>query len=164
MIRTASMKDSPAIAAIYNWYIENTTITFEEEVVEPGDMAQRMVVADQTQPWLVLEIDGEILGFACAAKWKQRSAYRFARETSIYVLEKEHGKGHGRALYEALIKELRETSIHVLIAGIALPNDRSIELHEKLGFEKVGEFREVGKKFGRFLDVGYWQLTLEHNE
>lgn len=161
MIREATMQDSPAIAEIYNWYIENSTITFEEESVEPGDMAQRMVVADQSRPWLVLEVEGEILGFACAALWRKRSAYRFARETSIYVHEQHFGKGYGRQLYEQLINELRKTSIHVLIAGIALPNDRSIELHEKLGFEKVGHFREVGKKFGKFLDVGYWQLVLD---
>lgn len=161
MIREATMQDSPAIAAIYNWYIENSTITFEEEAVEPGDMAQRMVVADQSRPWLVLEIDGEILGFACAELWRQRSAYRFARETSIYVHEQHFGKGYGRQLYEQLINELRQTPIHVVIAGIALPNDRSIELHKKLGFEKVGQFSEVGKKFGEYLDVSYWQLILD---
>jgi phosphinothricin acetyltransferase len=163
MIREATMKDSPAIAGIYNWYISNSTITFEEDEVEPGDMAQRMVVADQTRPWLVLEIDGEILGFACAGLWRRRSAYRYARETSIYVHEQHFGKGYGRQLYERLLNELRQTDVNVVIAGIALPNERSIELHEKLGFEKVGHFHKVGKKFGKQLDVGYWQLSLEQD-
>lgn len=164
MIRTATLADSPAIAEIYNWYIENSTITFEEQSVDPGDMAQRMVVSDQTRPWLVREVDGEIIGFACATTWKVRSAYRFSRETSIYIHHDHFRKGYGLALYQALIEELRQTPVHVLIAGIALPNDGSIELHEKLGFQKVGQFRHVGKKFGKWLDVGYWQLVLDNNE
>jgi len=165
-IRPARFDDSVAIADIYNWYIENTTITFEEERVSSGDMAQRIAVTDDTRPWFVLEEDDaeakgtRLLGFACAVRWKDRSAYRFSRETSIYLLPDSSGAGHGRLLYEYLIEALRKTEVHTLIAGIALPNDASIALHEKLGFRKCGEFEEVGKKFGNYLNVGYWQLTL----
>ncbi len=159
-IRQATLQDGMAIARIYNWYIENSTITFEEQAVAGGDMAQRIVVADKTRPWLVMEEAGKIVGFACAARWKLRSAYRYARETSVYVDRDYIGQGRGVALYERLINELRQTKIHVLIAGIALPNDKSITLHEKLGFKKVGELQEVGYKFEKFLDVGYWQLML----
>ena len=165
-IRLASFDDSTAIAEIYNWYIENTTITFEEEQVTSGDMAQRIAVTDQTRPWFVLEeanADGgqaNLLGFACAMRWKDRSAYRYSRETSIYLLPESAGSGHGRLLYQHLIDALRQTEVHNLIAGIALPNEASIALHEKLGFKRCGEFEEVGRKFDNFLNVGYWQLLL----
>ncbi len=165
-IRPASFDDSVAIAEIYNWYIENSTITFEEEPVSSGDMAQRIAVTDDTRPWFVLEEAGQqendshLLGFACAVRWKDRSAYRYSRETSIYLLPESAGSGHGRMLYEYLIDALRKTEVHTLIAGIALPNDASIALHEKLGFRKCGEFEEVGRKFDNYLNVGYWQLLL----
>lgn len=165
-IRPATFDDSVAIADIYNWYIENTTITFEEELVSSGDMAQRIAVTDETRPWFVLEgedadqAETRILGFASAVRWKDRSAYRFSRETSIYLLPDSAGSGHGRLLYEYLIDALRKTDVHTLIAGIALPNNASIALHEKLGFRKCGEFEEVGKKFDNYLNVGYWQLLL----
>lgn len=160
MIRPATLNDGIALATIYNWYVENTVITFEEELVSGGDMAQRIVVADETRPWLVLEEEGHIIGYASAERWKSRCAYRQARETSVYFDREHRGKGYGRLLYEELIRELRKTSTHVLIAGIALPNESSVALHEKLGFVKVGQFSEVGLKFGRYVDVAYWQLTL----
>ncbi|MEQ8312615.1 MAG: N-acetyltransferase family protein [Gammaproteobacteria bacterium] len=165
-IRPAQFDDAQAIAEIYNWYIANTTITFEEDPITAGDMVHRIAVTDESRPWFVLEqeaAEGEeskILGFACAVRWKDRSAYRFSRETSIYLLPDSAGSGHGRLLYEYLIDAMRKTEVHTLIAGIALPNDASIALHEKLGFRQVGEFEEVGKKFGNFLNVGYWQLQL----
>lgn len=160
------MDDSLEIAEIYNWYIKNTTITFEESTVSAGDMAQRIAVSDATRPWLVLEHSGQdkpgtqLVGYAYAARWKERSAYRFAREVSIYLVPEAQGEGLGLQLYQALIESLRTTEIHSLIAGITLPNDASIALHEKLGFHKVGEFEEVGKKFDNYLNVGYWQLSL----
>lgn len=165
-IRPATLDDSLDIAEIYNWYIQNTTITFEEEQVTAGDMAQRIAVADQTRPWFVLESteeeksDSRLLGYAYAARWKERSAYRYAREVSIYLVQDAQGEGFGLQLYETLIEALRSTDVHTLIAGITLPNDPSIALHEKLGFKKVGEFEEVGKKFDNYLNVGYWQLAL----
>lgn len=176
-IRLATLDDSLAIADIYNWYIKNTTITFEEQLISAGDMAQRIAVTDQTRPWFVLVADDDedsavelesagdgnrrrLLGYACAVRWKDRSAYRFARETSIYLEPTIHGKGFGLGLYQHLIDALRGTDVHTLIAGIALPNEASIALHEKLGFRKAGEFEEVGKKFDNYLNVGYWQLML----
>lgn len=159
-IRAATLDDSPRIAEIYNWYIENTTITFEEEIVEAGDMAQRIAVTDHTRPWFVVEDEGQILGYSYAARWKDRSAYRFARETAIYLAPDSYGEGLGNRLYQHLIDVLQETDVHTLIAGITLPNEASVALHEKLGFKKVGEFEEVGKKFDNYLNVGYWQLAL----
>lgn len=128
-------------------------------------MAQRIAVSDATRPWFVLETNDNngvstLLGYAYAARWKERSAYRFAREVSIYLISDARGEGFGLALYTTLIEALRETDIHILLAGITLPNEASIALHEKLGFKKVGEFEEVGKKFDNYLNVGYWQLFL----
>ncbi|MGI9250169.1 MAG: GNAT family N-acetyltransferase [Pseudohongiellaceae bacterium] len=159
-IRPAELADSEAIADIYNWYIENTTISFEEQEVTAKEMESRMCFDDDTQPWLVMEEAGEVIGFASAALWKPRSAYRFSREVSIYLKPGATGQSYGRQLYTRLMDLMRETPIHLLIAGIALPNPASIKLHESLGFTSVGTFKEMGFKFGERLDVGYWQLEL----
>lgn len=160
MIRPARLEDSGAIADIYNWYIEHTIITFEETPLTAADIAARMTLTEPHCPWLVLELDGVVRGYAYAGIWKARSAYRHSRETTIYLHRDYGGAGHGRILYQSLIDELRQGPIHVLIGGIALPNPASVGLHEHLGFKQVGGFTEVGKKFGNYIDVGYWQLTL----
>ena len=159
-IRPVSPEDAEAVAAIYNWYIANTYITFEEDAVSVADMAQRISSAGPHSPWIVLQGPAGIEGYAYATEWKGRRAYRYSRETSIYLAHDLHGQGRGRKLYQALIEQLRQTPIHVLIAGIALPNDASVALHEKVGFKKIGQFEEVGSKFDQFIDVGYWQLIL----
>lgn len=160
MIRPATKEDSFAIAAIYNWYVLNTYFTFEVEPPDVKEMAQRIDKADENSPWLVLLEANEVVGYASATQWKIREAYRYSREVSIYLQHEKLGRGLGSILYQALIDELRKTPIHVLIAGIAQPNDGSVVLHEKLGFRKIGQFQEVGAKFDNFVDVGYWQLTL----
>jgi phosphinothricin acetyltransferase len=108
----------------------------------------------------VLEQGGRVLGFAYAGTFRSRSAYRYSVETTIYLDREAQGKGLGTRLYEALIDRLRATPAHLLIAIIALPNDRSVGLHEKLGFEKAGHLQQVGRKFDRWIDVGHWQLLL----
>lgn len=160
MIRQARAEDSAAIADIYNWYIEHTTITFEELPLTAAEIATRMKPVAEQCPWLVLEEDGRVQGYAYAGLWKARAAYRHTRETTIYLAHGCTGNGYGLALYQALIDELRRMSIHVLIGGIALPNAASVALHERLGFRPVGLLAEVGHKFGHYIDVGYWQLTL----
>ncbi|MGQ4584172.1 arsinothricin resistance N-acetyltransferase ArsN1 family B [Lysobacter sp. F60174L2] len=161
MIRDATPSDAAALARIYNQYVLDTTVTFEETAVSKTEMAVRIAeVQAAGLPWLVAEDDaGLVLGHAYASKWKGRCAYRFAVETTVYLDAAVHGRGLGRQLYERLLATLRETGMHVAIGGIALPNPASIALHEKLGFRKVGQFEEVGFKFGRWVDVGYWQLT-----
>ena len=161
MIRDATPSDAAALARIYNQYVLDTTVTFEETAVSETEMAARIAeVQASGLPWLVAEDDaGLVLGHAYASKWKGRCAYRFAVETTVYLDAAVHGRGLGRQLYERLLATLRETGMHVAIGGIALPNPASIALHEKLGFRKVGQFEEVGFKFGRWVDVGYWQLT-----
>ncbi len=160
MIRSATPDDAAAIVAIYNHYIATTTISFEEHAVTPEDMAGRIRDVTAGLPWLVHEQDGEVLGYAYATKWRARSAYRFAAETSVYVAFGQGGKGIGSALYKALLQELRAREIHMAIGGIAQPNEASVALHESLGFEKVAHFKQVGRKFDRWIDVGYWELQL----
>ncbi len=160
MIRTATPDDAAAIAAIYNHYIATSTISFEEQAVTAAEMAQRIRDVSATLPWLVREDGGRIAGYAYATKWRVRSAYRFAAETSVYVEHGRGGQGIGSALYTALLAELRARGIHMAIGGIAQPNPASVALHERLGFVKVAHFSEVGRKFDRWIDVGYWELKL----
>ncbi|NVM78115.1 phosphinothricin acetyltransferase [Duganella sp. SG902] len=160
-IRDAVADDAKAIAAIYNPFIANTTISFEEEPVSDAAMAQRIAdVQAGGLPWLVAERDGKVAGYAYATKWRVRHAYRFSVESSVYLAPECAGQGLGTALYAALFEQLAARGCHLVIGGIALPNDASVALHEKMGYEKVAHFREVGFKFGRWLDVGYWQKTL----
>lgn len=160
-IREAIADDAKAIAAIYNPFIANTTITFEEAPVTDADMAQRIAdVQGGGLPWLVVEQDHVVVGYAYATKWRVRHAYRYSVESSVYLAPEAAGKGVGTVLYTALLERLRDQGYHLAIGGIALPNAGSVALHEKLGFEKVAQFREVGFKFERWLDVGYWQKTL----
>jgi phosphinothricin acetyltransferase len=160
-VRSATPADADAMARIYNYYIENTVITFEEEPVSPTAMAVRVTeVQSLSLPWLVAEVDKEVIGYAYANQWKVRSAYRHSVETTIYLEHGHEGRGVGTTLYAALLPPLRARGIHVAIGGAALPNEASVALHEKLGFDHVATFREVGFKHGRWVDVAYWQLVL----
>ena len=160
-IREAVADDAKAIADIYNYFILNTTISFEEEPVTDTEVAKRIAgVQDAGLPWLVVEQDHKVVGYAYATKWRVRHAYRFAVESSVYLGPEDASKGTGTFLYTALMERLRAKGYHLVIGGIALPNDASIALHEKLGFEKVAHFKEVGFKFDRWIDVGYWQKRL----
>jgi phosphinothricin acetyltransferase len=161
MILDAARDDAAAIVAIYNHYIVNTAVTFEEQAITATDMAQRIAdVQGGDLPWLVAEQDGVVVGYAYATKWRVRHAYRFSVESTVYLAPSFAGRGIGRLLYTALIKRLSEQGYHLVIGGIALPNLASVALHESLGFHKAAEFKEVGFKFGRWVGVGYWQLVL----
>lgn len=160
MIRMATGADAAAICAIYNHYVTRTIVTFEEQSVAHGEMRSRMAAVLDKLPWLVLESDDEIAGYAYAAPWKSRIGYRFAVESSIYLAPTQIGRGFGSALYATLLDHLRARNIHCVIGGTALPNAASVALHEKLGFTQVAHFRENGFKFGHWIDVGYWQRML----
>jgi len=160
-IRPATPADAAPICAIYNHYVTTTTISFEEDPVDGPGMARRIAdVAAAGLPWLVLEVDGAVAGYAYATKWRVRPAYRYSVESSVYLDPACAGRGFGRLLYGALLDALRARDLHLVIGGIALPNAASTGLHEALGFRKVAHFSEVGKKFGRWVDVGYWELRL----
>jgi L-amino acid N-acyltransferase YncA len=160
MIRSATAADAQAICSIYNHFILQSTVTFEETAVTPDDMAARIAAGSGRLPFLLAELDGAVAGYAYAAPWKTRSAYRHTVESSVYIAPGFAGMGLGSRLYQALLQDLRERDVHAVLAGIALPNSASVGLHEAFGFAKVGQMREVGRKFGQWLDVGYWQLVL----
>ncbi|MEM1405433.1 MAG: N-acetyltransferase family protein [Bacteroidota bacterium] len=158
MIRKAHLSDDLNIANIYNYYILNSMSTFEEQPVSQGEMRLRIEQVQVSLPWLVYETNNEIRGYAYATQWKPRSAYRNTVESTVYVRYDSYGKGIGRQLYEKLIEELKALKLHAVLAGITLPNEASMVLHEKLGFTKVGKLKEVGYKFEKWADVGYWEL------
>ncbi|RIJ50369.1 N-acetyltransferase family protein [Maribellus luteus] len=160
MIRDIHINDSKALAAIYNYYISHTCITFEEIPVTENDIKDRIQSHNLNLPWIVYEENGEIVGYAYATEWKSRSAYKFSVESTVYLKQGSQGKGIGTILYRELLNRIAKSNIHAVIGGIALPNDPSVALHEKLGFEKVAQFKEVGFKFGRWIDVGCWELVL----
>lgn len=160
IVRAATFEDAAEIARIYNHYVANTVVTFEEQLVSVGEMAVRIeTVQNAGLPWLVAE-QGTVLGYSYASPWKARAAYRHSVETTVYLREGMGGRGIGNALYSALLPLLRERGIHAVIGGAALPNPASAALHEKLGFERVGTFRQVGFKHGQWVDVAYWERVL----
>lgn len=160
-IRPVNLEDAAQIAEIYNHYIQKTHHTFEIEPLSADEMGNRITEVVEDYPYLVAEETGIIFGYAYATQFKLRQAYEFASEVSIYVRNEAKQKGIGSDLYEQLFEELAETGIHAVVAGISLPNDASVRFHEKLGFEKVAHFKEVGYKLGRWIDVGYWEKILK---
>jgi L-amino acid N-acyltransferase YncA len=160
MLRPCSPADAASIATIYNHYVRETVVTFEEAPISANDMAQRIADVTDRLPWLVWEEDARVVGYACATPWKVRAAYRHSVESSIYLAPEATGRAIATRLYAALIADLRERGLHCVIGGAALPNAASVALHESLGFTKVAEFRQVGYKFNRWIDVAYWELLL----
>jgi phosphinothricin acetyltransferase len=162
MIRAATEADAEALVNIYNYYVANTVITFEETLVTADEFAGRIrKVLEGGYPYLVAEEDGEILGYSYATQFRTRVAYRFTAETTVYLKHGVTGKGLGSALYTALLEELKKRKFHVALGGITVPNPPSEALHEKLGFKKIAHFSECGFKFNQWLDVGFWELKLE---
>lgn len=161
VLRDAKFADGAALAAIYNHYIDHTIVTFEEEPVDATEMARRVSdVQTAGLPWLIAERDGEVAGYAYATGWRTRVAYRFCTEVTVYLSKDQLGHGLGTDLYAALFERLEGSGMHALLGCISLPNEASVALHEKFGLRKVAHFPEVGFKFGRWIDVGYWQKTL----
>lgn len=161
MIRDITPDDAARIAAIYNCYIENTIVTFEYEPVTEVEIKRRISkILHKNYPYFVYEMDGDILGYAYVDNWRERAAYDITLETSVYLDHKAIGKGIGSILYQELIERCRKINIHSLIGVVSLPNDESRRLHTKFGFGLVGNFRESGVKFGRLIDVEFWQLIL----
>jgi phosphinothricin acetyltransferase len=160
ILRAATSEDAEQICGIYNHYVINTSISFEEAEVSAAEMAGRIRDVSAHLPWLVLEEAGQILGYAYATKWRARSAYRFSVEVSVYLASGQRGRGWGKQLYAALLDDLAKRDVHAVIGGIALPNEASIALHEKMGFQKVAHFERVGFKNQQWIDVGYWQKLL----
>jgi phosphinothricin acetyltransferase len=160
MIRPVQIADAPAIRDIYNYYIEHTVATFEEEPVTASVMEARIRDITAKYPWVVWEEGGEVAGYAYAHKWHERAAYRFSAEDSIYLKAGCEGRGIGGTLLAPVLEELKHMGIHVVMSVITLPNERSVALHEHFGFKKSARFHEIGYKMNQWLDVGYWELIL----
>jgi phosphinothricin acetyltransferase len=160
MIRPVRSADAAAICGIYNYYVENTVITFDEAPVDAESMKDHLGKITARFPWFVWEEEGEIVGYAYLHQWKERRAYRFAVEDSIYIKQGFQGRGMGKKLLARLLEEVKKIDIHTAVAGITIPNEKSIGLHEKFGFKKIAQFPEIGYKLGKWLDVGYWELIL----
>jgi L-amino acid N-acyltransferase YncA len=159
-VRGCRESDASRIGEIYNHFVRNTIVTFEEAPVSEDEILERIRKVTTRLPWLVWEEHGSVVGYAYAAAWHTRSAYRYSVESTIYLAPDACGRGFGTRLYAELLEELKGRSIRCVIGGIALPNPASVALHEKLGFSKVGHLTDVGRKFDRWIDVGYWQLLL----
>jgi L-amino acid N-acyltransferase YncA len=160
-IRGATLADAWSLAGIYNHYIRHTIVTFEEEPLTTRLMEARIsAVRSHSLPWLVAENRDGVVGYAYAGQFKDRAAYRYCVETSVYLAHGREGHGIGKRLYIDLLSALREQGIRTAVGLIALPNEPSVTLHEKLGFEHTGTLKAVGYKLDRWIDVGYWQKVL----
>ena len=162
-IRPATPEDAASIAAIYAPHVLTGTASFEIDPPDARAMRTRMAASDGLYPWMVAtngDVDGGVIGYAYAGKFRDRPAYRYVCETSIYLTDASSGSGVGRLLYAALVNTLRTQGFVHAIGAITLPNDRSIKLHEAVGFRRAGVYREVGFKHGQWIDVGFWQVQL----
>jgi L-amino acid N-acyltransferase YncA len=163
-LRLATSDDAAALVAIYAPMLRDTAITFEVEPVGTDEMRRRVTTTLRRHPWLVAEIDGEVAGYTYAAQHRTRAAYDWSADVSVYLAPQARGHGMGSALYTALLHLLTAQGYANALAGIALPNDASVRLHESLGFTAVGVYRAVGWKLGSWHDVGWWQLRLTNSD
>lgn len=160
MIREVKLSDAKAIVDIYNYYILNTNITFEEKQLTVDDMEERIIEKTAKHPWIVYERNGQVIGYAYLSGWHSRSAYRYSNEASIYLDRNEKGHGIGKELFSKLLEISKGYGVHTIVSGITIPNKESISLHEKFGFKKIADFEEIGFKNNKWLNVGYWQKLL----
>jgi phosphinothricin acetyltransferase len=165
LIRPADpARDSAPCAAIYGPYVRTTAISFEDHPPSAGQLARRIERFQRSHRWLVAEDGDEVVGYAYGCPHRERAAYRWAAEVSVYVDRERHRRGCGRALYRELLPQLAARGFHTALAGVTLPNDASVALHESLGFSSVGVYRRIGYKLGRWWDVGWWQLQLHETD
>jgi L-amino acid N-acyltransferase YncA len=153
-------RDAAACAAVYAPSITAGIASLEERAPEAHEMADRMRSISRDYPWLVAEIDGEVAGYAYGSRHHERAAYRWSADVTVYISSAHHRRGVGRSLYTALLALLERQGVYEVCAGVTLPNDASVGLHESMGFRPVGVYRDVAFKFGRWLSVGWWQMSL----
>ena len=159
-IRDAVGADTEALLAIYRPFVMETPVSFELTPPSVEEFEQRIVAAQSRWAWLVAELGDEVLGYAYGSSFGSRAAYQWSVETSAYVRGAHHGRGVGKELYRRLLSDLAEKGYCTAYAGITLPNQASIRLHQSLGFAEVGVFRRAGRKFGAWHDVSWWQRPL----
>jgi L-amino acid N-acyltransferase YncA len=160
VVRDATDDDAEPCAAIYAEYVTDTSVTFEYEPPSTAEMARRITTAQRRHAWLVLEEDGRIVGYAYAGPYKERAAYRWSCEVSVYLQRGRGRSGRGRLLYDALLTRLTALGYRTVVAGVTLPNEASAGFHAALGFEPIGTFRRIGWKHGQWRDVAWLQKEL----
>lgn len=160
MIRAALASDAAACAAIYAPFVRDSWVSFETEVPDAAEMARRIAANSASHGWLVAEIGGAVAGYAYGSAHRPRAAYGTSCDVAVYVGPTFGRRGIGRALYSQLLPLLAARGMHAAFAGIALPNEGSIALHQAVGFAPVGVYREVGWKLGGWRDVSKWQRLL----
>lgn len=160
MVRQFTIDDIPALLDIYNHYVSNTVVTFDIEPLSFTTFEAKVNRINAEYPFFVFEDNQGILGFAYASRFRPKPAYNFTVESTVYVKQDAHGKGIGSRLYEALLTALQQTDTHTVIGALTIPNEASVKLHEKFGFKEVALLKEVGLKFGKWHDVGMYQLKL----
>ena len=160
MIREVAIKDAKQIVDIYNYYVLNSIVTLDLVPFSVQDFEDKIQIISNDFPFIVFEEGNEILGYAYANTFRTKPAYKNTVELTIYIKHAEIGKQIGKKLYSELLRLLKNLNYHVVIGGLTLPNEASVKLHENFGFEKVAHFKEVGYKFDKWHDVGFWQLTL----
>lgn len=160
MIRPVKIDDAQELLEIYNYYVINTTANFDIEPLSLEAFTKKLNHIIPNYPYIVYEENNEILGYAYGSRFRPRPAYDFVAESTVYVKHTAHGKQIGTKLYEELIRLLKKTDLHSVLGVLTIPNDASIKLHEKLGFEQVANLKEVGMKFGEWQNIGIWQLKL----
>jgi len=158
-VRAATPADAKPIQRVYAPVVQHSAASFEESAPDSEEIARRMLLRPRL-PWLVAEMSGSVAGYAFASTHRERAAYRWSVDCAVYVDTPFRSQGAGRLLYERLVTEVVELGYVSLFAGVALPNQASVSLHEALGFEAVGVFRHVGYKHGDWRDVGWWQKSL----
>jgi L-amino acid N-acyltransferase YncA len=160
LIRPATEADAPRLLDIYRPYVEHTAVSFELEPPTVEVFAARIAKSLAGWAWLVAEVDGIVAGYAYGTAHRERAAYAKTVETGVYLDAAYHGRGVGRALYTELLRVLAAKGFHRAVAGITLPNPASVGLHERFGFERIGVYKEVGFKFGRWHDTVWYQRGL----
>lgn len=160
MIRAFDINDLKAVLEIYNYYILNTTATFDLEILSPEVYLEKIKQISAEYPFIVFEENKEILGFAYGSKFRPKPAYNYVVESTVYVKHTAHGRQVGTKLYSALLDALKAANYHTVLGVLTIPNDASVKLHEKFGFKNVAHLKEVGFKFGEWQHIGIWQLVL----
>jgi L-amino acid N-acyltransferase YncA len=155
-----AIRDAEACAAVYAPFVTEGLASLEERPPSAAEMGERIQRISAGHPWLVAELDGDVIGYAYGSRHHERSSYRWGANVAVYIAATHHRRGIGRALYGTLLPLLVRQGLYVACAGITLPNQASVALHESLGFAPVGIYRRIGFKFGQWRDVGWWQTQL----
>ncbi len=159
MIRSLHIEDAQELLDIYNYYVLHSIVTFDDEALSFETFKDKIERIHAEYPFIVYEDDGKILGYAYGSRWRAKPAYKLTVESTVYLRHDALGKQIGSKLYAELLKQLKAQNFRAVLGGLTLPNDPSVKLHEKFGFKKVAHFKAVGLKFGKWLDVGFWQLN-----